>query len=597
MISVALLASLAVLTGLSFFWTNNEGLAYEKTVQMTCILGLFVMALLCSRPGSARGWLVGMAVGLSFLVLLAALSRFIPSIGDDQELRESLYGSAGRLSWPLGYWNAMGAIAAMATILVGWFAATLANVRRRIACIALLPTFFLVLYLTSSRGALASLIFGSALLFLMDRHRKGLLIAYGAGLAGGAILVVVSAQMNDLVHADAGSTARTEGMALLALTIVVTAALVLLLRSNERSLKDKPLPRLPTPAWIVVGLLAVAGLIAANPVKQTDNFISTPQTNRDSGADPNDSTLRLLSTGGNGRWQYWSVAAEAFGDEPVKGIGAGGFQNYYTNHRDNLLFGRHTHSLPLRYLAELGLVGFLIGAAFMLSVLLIAWRRWNTDRGFSRRPDAVVRPTDPPLLTEMMPPFAAIVLAGMVSMSIDWTSEFPVVAAPILISMAALIGPATRRTPEPAAVTDRQVGRGLIPRELPSVFAIVFAGAAILVSVYGFGISEQIEQSRQALRDGDTEKALKEAEDAVGLAPWSEASLMQLAGAEEASGNDIAALNALDRAAGQAPLDSAPWLAKLRIAGRLNDSVEAAKALVEASRLDPHAPPFENPGP
>ncbi len=597
LIPVALLGSLTVLTGLSFFWTNNEGLAFDKTVQMTCILGLFVVTLLCSTPGSAKAWLRGIAFGLTFLVVLAAFSRFFPDLGNDPELRDSLYGSAGRLSWPLGYWNALGAIAAMATIIVAWFAATLEDVRWRIACIAVLPTFFLVLYLTSSRGALAALIIGTALVFYLENHRKSLLLAYAAGLTGGAILVLVGAQMSDLVHADLGRNARIEGAALLGLDLVVTGGMVALLKRYESRLQERAVPRPSKAVWIGVGIVALVGLIAFNPIKQASNFFATPAIEKEENVDDsNQTTVHLLSTGDNGRWQYWSVATDAFKDEPVYGIGAGGYQNYYVNNRDTLLFGRNTHSLPLRFASELGLIGFLIATAFLISVLWIGWKRWQTDLGLTPLQGAVARNYESKYLTPTIPPFAALILAGMVSMSLDWTSEFPVVAAPVLISMAALIGPATRKGSEPVKTSSRDLRqhRDIFPRELPAVLAILASGLAILISVYGFGISKQIEQSRDALRNENVTKALQKSEDAVALAPWSETALLQLAAAQEAAGNDIGALDSLDRAVNQAPLDSAPWFAKLRIAGRMNDSVGALEALKEAIRLDPYAPPFDD---
>lgn len=596
-IPVALLGSLTVMTGLSFLWTNNEGLAFDETVQMACIFGLFVMALLCSAPGSAKAWLRGIAFGLTFLVMLAAFSRFFPDIGNDPGLRDSLYGSAGRLSWPLGYWNALGAIAAMATIVVAWFAATLEDVRWRIACIAVLPTFFLVLYMTSSRGALAALVAGTALVFCFEIKRKGLLLAYAAGLAGGAILVLAAAQMYDLIHADLGHTARIEGIALLGLNLVVAGLLVALLKKYESRLHEKALPRPSRAVWIGVGIVALIGLVAFNPVKQARNFIATPTVGKEEVTDANRTTVHLLSTGDNGRWQYWTAAVDAFREKPLYGIGAGGYQNYYLGHRDTLLFGRNTHSLPLRITSELGLAGLLVGGAFLFFVLWIGWKRWRTDRGLPQLQGEVGSKYETPYLTRTIPPFAALILAGMVSMSLDWTSEFPVVAAPVLISMAALIGPATRKDSEPFETSswDFNRRRNIFPRELPAVLAILFSGVAILFSVYGFGISAQVEQSRKALRDDNVREAVEQAEDAVALAPWSEPALLQLASAQEADGNDIGAINTLDRAINQAPLDSAPWFAKLRIAIRMGDSPGALEATKQAIRLDPHAPPFEFP--
>jgi len=228
-------------------------------------------------------------------------------------------------------------------------------------------------------------------------------------------------------------------------------------------------------------------------------------------------------------------------------------------------------------------------------VLWIGWQRWSYDRGLRGSPAPVTGRSSSPYLTGAIPPFAALILVGTVSMALDWTSEFPVLAAPVLISMAALIGPATRKASAPASSSAAlRSPRGLRgPRELPAVVAIIISGAAILLSAYGFGISERTEQSRDALENGDTQEAVNKAEDAVAIAPWSEPALLQLAYSQEAAGNNIAALDSLNRAIHQAPVDSAPWIARLRITGNLGDDVEALRSVHEALRLDPHAPYFE----
>lgn len=600
LIPAALLASIAVLTGLSFFWTNNEGIAFEKTVQMTCILGLFVLALLCSGRGSAREWLRGIAFGLAFLTLLALFSRFFPGLGDDAELRETLFGSAGRLSWPLGYWNAAGVVAAMAILTITWFAAAARIAPWRTVSVSVLPACFLVLYLTSSRGALGALLFGGTLLFLLDTRRKALVIATFFGLTGGAVLVLVAARMYDLVHAETGLNAWIEGISLLALSVAVTLCVALLFHRNEASLQARTVPRPGRLGWLLIGLLCVGALVSINPVKQASNFIAIPDTSQTRVEVKNLTNDHLLSATGNGRWQYWTAATNAFESEPLTGIGAGAYRDYYANHRENPLYGRHPHSLPLAYLGELGLVGFLLGASFLMFVLHTGWVRWRSERGTATAAPPSSAP-DPPTayLTEAIPPFAALILAGMVSMSIDWTSQFPVIAATVLISMAALVGPATlrktsRESPKPDVSTQQNNRPGkLVPRDLAAVMTIIVSGCAILISTWGFGISLQLERSREALGQGDYAKASDEALGAVELAPWSSAALIQLAAAQEFSDQRVDALETLDRAAGQAPLDSLPWLAKRRVLLELGDRSGAMRSALRAKDLDPYSPYFE----
>src|SRR5690606_29745804 len=118
---------------------------FVKTVQVASVLGVFTLCLLCSRPGSGRAWLTGITAGLAFLVILGLFGRFVPGVGDDVELTANLSGVAGRLSWPFGYWNALGAAAAMAFVGLTWLGARTANGIGRGVAAGLLPAIVLAI--------------------------------------------------------------------------------------------------------------------------------------------------------------------------------------------------------------------------------------------------------------------------------------------------------------------------------------------------------------------------------------------------------------------------------------------------------------------
>jgi O-antigen ligase len=65
------------------------------------------------------------------------------------------------------------------------------------------------------------------------------------------------------------------------------------------------------------------------------------------------------------RYAYWRVAMRAFGSEPIRGVGAGGWAVYWLRYRPFGEFAQDAHSLPLQTLAELGI----IGAVFLLTYL------------------------------------------------------------------------------------------------------------------------------------------------------------------------------------------------------------------------------------
>jgi O-antigen ligase len=80
---------------------------------------------------------------------------------------------------------------------------------------------------------------------------------------------------------------------------------------------------------------------------------------------------RLVSLQSN-RYDYWSVALRAFGSSPLHGVGAGGWAVDWLRWRTINDFAQDAHSLELQTLAELGLVGAALLAAFFAGVAVAA---------------------------------------------------------------------------------------------------------------------------------------------------------------------------------------------------------------------------------
>ncbi len=72
------------------------------------------------------------------------------------------------------------------------------------------------------------------------------------------------------------------------------------------------------------------------------------------------------------RYAYWRVAMRAFGDEPIRGVGAGGWAVYWLRYRTINEFAQDAHSLPLQTLAELGIIGVVFLLMFVGGVGLAA---------------------------------------------------------------------------------------------------------------------------------------------------------------------------------------------------------------------------------
>jgi len=82
------------------------------------------------------------------------------------------------------------------------------------------------------------------------------------------------------------------------------------------------------------------------------------------------SATRFSSLSLNGRAQPWRLAWRAFSEEPITGLGGQNFESYFLQHRETRQNLRQPHSHPLQLLAELGLPGFLLSAAFIGAILV-----------------------------------------------------------------------------------------------------------------------------------------------------------------------------------------------------------------------------------
>lgn len=566
LIASLLLLGLTLFTFLSIWWATDNGHAFAEGVRAAALLGVFLLALLCSPRGSARVWLKGLALGLLGIALLALASRVDPNIGHDREISSQLEFVEGRLSYPFGYWNALAASMAMATGLAVWFGALGETRLGRAVATAAVPLPLLAIYLCNSRGGFLAAIAMVAIMVALGPKRTRLLATLALGGAGALALIGLTSGWDALVHARDVSAAYSQGRELGAAIAIVAALLGAATYLLDAGLGAIRLPRVPArlavPAAIAVALVA---LVAIDPQHQWEEFKAAPAAGNsavESGA---------INSNGNGRYQFWSSAVAAFEHQPLRGIGAGGFETWFAQRGGITYAVRDPHSLPLGALAELGLIGFGLLTCFWIVAFASGWRRRRGGDGASAA-------------------LIALAAAGLIAASLDWSWKFPLVSAVSLIAAAALVGPATVfAAADERALLGSLSGRRRLALTLVGICA---CGLALWASGVHFVSQLHLSASRDAAANGELALAAEEASRAVDAEPWAAEPRVQLALAEEKRGDLPAALVAIRGANERALWNGSYWFVRSRVGLRLGRLDEAQHSLESARALSPYSPIF-----
>jgi hypothetical protein len=241
-----------------------------------------------------------------------------------------------------------------------------------------------------------------------------------------------------------------------------------------------------------------------------------------------ESTVRFTGSLGSDRYQEWVVAWKEFERHPLQGVGTDNYAAAYLLQRKAALIEpRYPHSLPLRLLSELGIVGTLLFVVFAAAAVTAALR-------VRRR-----LPTGPAMGVAAC---LAIFFAWLAYGSIDWFWEIPALAGPAI----GLLGLAASIDPE-----DGPPGRRLDGR-----LSVAAACAAAAVGV-------------------------------VAIAPPWASFHYERAGVDAWRVSPARSYRLLDRAASLNPLSDSPQLLEGSIALHLHDLPRARAALQKALERTP----------
>lgn len=441
------LVSFALLSGLSGAWSPDPSGAAHAMLRALTYAAVFLLALSAAGTGRHAALLLRLIVGVLVAICAAALlSRLRPFLVPSDPALVAFAG--GRLSYPISYWNGLGAIAAMAVVATAALGCD-PRARRleRAAAAAGGTVASVTLYLTLSRASVAAAAIALAVLAILSPRRVRLLVSAAVIGVAGAISVLVVRARPTLVDAtgtlEAQSRDGGEVLIVVALVVAAAAAAQFLIAAVERAPRSSRSHRLTAArgqrvpvagvaAVAVLGLVGAAGYAAAgdriegrvaNGVFGAESFVDRQYGEfLDTSSGPARGQERLADARSS-RSESFRVARATFADAPLLGIGAAGFQVAWYRDREIDENIRNAHSLALETLAELGVVGAAALLALLVGMLAGLGAMRERTRGLTRAQAAAA---------------SGIVVVWVVHSALDWDWQLAAVTLPALVAAAVL---------------------------------------------------------------------------------------------------------------------------------------------------------------
>jgi hypothetical protein len=485
-VAAVALGALALWTFASSGWSGAEGRAVIETSRVLLyLLVLLVFGTLARTVRRIRWMVYGLATAIVAVCLTALAARLFPQLG----LAEAAVHPE-RLSHPLTYWNALGLLAGIGTVLCGHLASSEREPAvARVLGAAAVPLLAATLYYTFSRGATwAALV--AVVIYAVVAHPRGLLAAAVATVPA-AVIALMTVNPASVLTGDPTSAAAVEAGRRIALTLAGCAVgaglvrtLLLPLDTRLRRIELSPTRRravLGGMAGMAAAALLVAAVAVDAPRVVTEKVEEFRAERSVAGAG---GSSRLVQFGNNGRLEHWQVAVDSYQADHRQGHGAGTYALDWDRDRPGSLDVENAHSLYLEVLGELGLPGLIALAVCLVAILGAFAVR-------ARGPDRAV--------------FAALLAAGSawaVHAGVDWDWEMPAVT----LWLFALGGAALASGPRPAAAR--------VPRPLGPVLRVAGVAACLALAVLPVRVAlseARLDDALVALRGGDCRTATDKA--------------------------------------------------------------------------------------
>ena len=539
-------AALTILAFLSLAWTSNDELTYSEVARLFTLLGVLALPLLALNRYTWRAAAGGVVAGALALSAFALACRLAPGVLPDDRVVE-LYGT-DRLSYPFGYWNAVGAWGAMAAAMgLAWSAHTKGRWPRALS-LAALPFAVTCVYLSYSRAGAIGLAVGAIAVLCLSRNRWTALahLVVVAAASAAAILVIRGEP------AIAEGTGGAGGIAVLATLIAGAAACAIVAvgtasRGLDRIRLEPGVARLAVPSLVV--LAVIVGLVSGGAGALGDAWDEFQNERTIAASD--DPAARLTTAAGT-RSDVWDEALDAFSSESLAGIGPGTFETYWARHATTGEFLRDAHSLYLEQLAELGVLGFALLVAALGSGL---WACVRARRRVARSADAAATAS-----------LTAAFIVYLVSAGVDWMWEMTAVTALALLALGVVLASGAERIKASKAPTAIRVA------------AVVVASLAAISQVPVLVSTARVRESAEAQSQRDVSKARQLASDAIAAEPWAATPYVQRAAVEAGAGNFSAAAAEVRSAIDREPDYWRSWFALVQVELEKGDRAAASEA-------------------
>jgi hypothetical protein len=571
--AMLLFAGFTAWTALGITWSISSGRSFEDLALVSCYFGILVLAVQIHRERrqALRQTVAAVATAIVIIALVAVASRLWPHLFSGSQASNRLPGASARLAWPIGYWNGLAALMAIGLPLLLGLATSARTQWARSAAAAAIPVLALCAALAQSRGALVEGAVGVAAFIALAPQRAAKLVTCAITACGGALLVSYTLGQDAIKNNLGPSHSHQAWMVALA-TVAICAAVGLARAGADRIMMRLTFPRLPTlsarqtrTAWAAaLVLLVIVGIAAHGPAHIShawDSFKSASGAN---------TTNHFASSGGEGRYQFWTAGIDSAKSHPFTGSGPGTFQLDWLPRATVPVYTTNAHSLYVETYAELGLVGFLLLSAFLLTAVVVLVRQAIRGHAEARLSAAAA---------------GAGLAAFLVGAAIDWLWQLPAIVAVVLLLIGAGIAPREEAGPRSP---DSLAGTSLLRMRWPvRALAVVVSLACVFAAGYPLLVSRDITNSSNALKAGDTAAAVSDARDAVSLESGSAAAQLQLAESLSFAERYTAAIAAARAATLAEPQGWSNWYALGRLYADVGRPAAAQSAYARARSLNP----------